>query len=92
MYISADAQIGYRSTQSRQLDHSQSGDSQNTIESILCSKRHRGKTWYKVRWWKVKKREWVDENVVHRDIKRYYFVKYTKAGRAKKKKRLKQMA
>ena len=79
-------------TISRQPDHSQSGDSQNTIERVLCSKRHRGKMWYKVKWWNVKKREWVGESVIPRDMQRDYFVKYTMAGRAKKKKRLKQTA
>ena len=73
-------------TGSSQPDHSQSGDSQNTIERVLCSKRYRGKLWYKVKWWHVKKREWVEESVVPRDMQREFFVKYTMAGRAKKKK------
>ena len=59
-------------------------DSQNTTERVLCSKRHRGQMWYKVKWWNIKKQECVDESVVPRDMQRDNFVKYTVAGRAKK--------
>ena len=44
--------------------------SQNTIERVLCSKRHRGQMWYKVKWWNVKKQECVDKSVVPRDMQR----------------------
>ena len=35
----------------------------------------------------IKKREWIEEDVVSRDMQRDYFVKYTMTGRAKKRKK-----
>ena len=31
-------------------DHSQSGNTQRTIERVMCSRRYRGKLWYRVKW------------------------------------------
>ena len=78
---------GNEETASRAPDHSERGDSQLTIEKVLCSKRYRGKLWYKVKWKNIKKREWIEKDVVPRDMQRDYFVKYTMAGRAKKRKK-----
>ena len=69
-------------------DHSQSGNTQRTIERVMCSRRYRGKLWYRVKWLNVRKGDWVEEDIVPKEMQRDYFVKYTMAGRAKKKKRL----
>ena len=74
-------------TASRAPDHSDRRDPQLTMERVLCSKRYRGKLWYKVKWRHIKKREWIEEDIVPRDMQRDYFVKYTMAGRAKKRKK-----
>ena len=76
-----------RSTASRAPGHPDKGDYQHTIERVLCSKRYRGKLWYKVKWRHIKKREWIEEDVVPRDMQRDYFVNSTMAGRAKKRKK-----
>ena len=69
-------------------DHSQSGNTQRTIERVMCSRCYRGKLWYRVKWLNVRKGDWVEEDIVPKEMQRDYFVKYTMAGRAKKKKRL----
>ena len=84
-------------TINRQVDHSiddnvqtdqpQEEQAQNKIERVLRSKRYKGKLWYRVKWFNIRKTEWVDENVVPNDMQREYFVKYTVAGRTKKKRK-----
>ena len=80
-------QVDHSINDNVQTDQPQEEQAQNKIERVLRSKRYKGKLWYRVKWFNIRKTEWVDENVVPNDMQREYFVKYTVAGRTKKKRK-----